>query len=150
METGIYTLKRWDKETFAIVPEKLKVFGNIYEKNPEKTKILIYIDEEKINAPKEFILFLGYALETYSDFKVYLSTQLNVGLINNVDIVIEDVGLSDFIKELEKYDDGTKVFVSKNELNEIRSKNDFKSFVKMLKNWIGKKKSKREVLSLNG
>lgn len=146
MKKGIYTIKRWDNETFAIVPERVDVFGNIYERDSEKTKVLIFIDEEKINKPREFAIFLGYALETYPSFKVFLSTQLDAELIQNADIIIEDIGSKGFINDLENYDNGAKIFISNRDLKNIKSKSDFRSFVKMLKRWISGKSRKQEVL----
>jgi len=142
-----YRIMGWNREDFAMVPEESELFGNLSdERDFGRTNVLIYTSDERIDTPNDLSVSLAYALSGINDFNVYLSSERNAEISNYADVVITGFGLRGIERELEEYDDGSKVFVGPQELSGIRSKGDLARFVKVLKRAVRNKADKREVL----
>jgi len=81
-------------------------------------------------------MYLALNLAKNIDFNVVISTNYDASVSEDADVIINgfDSRSRDFIKELERYDDGSKLFVSSNDFNSITSREIFLDFVRKIKN----------------
>lgn len=140
---GNYILSRWNSWNYdiAIIPS---YSSSLFEsKNKLKlSNVLIYINKESFEDSKNFPMFLAVNLAKDHYFNVVISTKYDSSPAENADIIInmfsDNINNSNenenFLDVLEEYNDGSRLFIDNNMINNISSREDFKNFVKKLKN----------------
>lgn len=135
MKNGNYILSRWNSWNYdvAFIPENA---DRLFDLNRDKCNVLVYLDKYKLEDRKNLGMYLALNLAKNIDFNVVISTNYDASVSEDADVIINgfDSRSRDFIKELERYDDGSKLFVSSNDFNSITSREIFLDFVRKIKN----------------
>ena len=130
---GNYILSRWTNNgaNLALIPE---ASNELFDVARDKTNVLVFIDESDISN-KNLRMFFALTLAKDPDFNVAITTNHDSGIAEHSDVIINLFTITDqgFNYGLETYNDGSRYFVTNNELSEIKSSTDFKAFIKKLK-----------------
>ncbi len=115
MTNGNYRIKN-GRGAIGIVPERSKeIFGDSYSDLENRAKVLIYIDEEGLDREGDSTRYLAGIMALDSYFKIALSTTPNPNLAEQADIVLvrfDPPIRKDFLDELEKYNNGRRLFIN--------------------------------------
>jgi len=138
-----YTVKVWTSGYFALFKEASdRLFGRSNDIN-----VLIYVDREAINESKNFPMFFALNLAKSPLFNVALSTNSDEKISENADVVVNlfNSPKNKFLKSLDSYDNGTRLFVTKDDVSNIRAKEDFKDFINLIKMYVSQVKKEIKV-----
>lgn len=83
--------------------------------NRSKANALVYLDENRTDVEKDSSMYLARELAKIRQLDVYVTSQNDADLASKVDIVAvryDPPIKSDFLNDIEKYDDGSRVFVN--------------------------------------
>jgi len=105
-----------NSSALAIIPRYSgEQFDNFYKNLDVKAKVLIYIDEKLLKDPGDSTNYLYSNLDNDPYFEVSVSTRADAELAEHADVVIPRFNPpinEDFFDELERYDDGTRLFIN--------------------------------------
>ena len=132
---GNYLLSRYNSWNYdiALIPEES---DRLFDVNRDKSNVLIFIDKYSINNLKNIGMFLALNMARDPEFNVAISTNFDAKIAKDAEIIINLFDNDGFVKDLEKYDNGLKLFIKRNEINEIDSIKDFKYFIDKIKSGI--------------
>lgn len=126
---GNYEVNLWNGNSVAYFRKDAE---DLFEVNG-KSNVLVYVDEDSFENANGIDMYLAVGLAR--EFNVVISTDYNAEIAEKANIVINRFTSRNrsFLDDLARYDDGSRLFVSDDGVRNIRSRADFRGFVREMK-----------------
>jgi len=100
--------------------------NELFENSDKQFNILVYIDEDRFENSEDFDM--GLAVNLARRFNVVISTDYNAELAEKADVIINKFTKRNqrFLDDLSKYGNGSRLFVSDEDIESIDSRKAFR------------------------
>lgn len=123
---GNYRLVGIDGNRSVIISREFN--SQLFEKG-NKINVLLYMDEEEIDIPNN-AKYLATRLAGHNLFNVCISTSNNPSYVEDADVILNYHSEGrDFSSLLLEYDKKDRILLEKEDINQIRNKEDYNSLV---------------------